>query len=186
MNRWWLYLIAVLIGVAVVDYFVVRSNFPINLHGMLNIDTDMNNKQQRALPAVPQDARLDALRHRHHLRPLTEREDGKRIEELPDGIYGFSPCSESLDAKRSSSPALEVQKRHDRIVYYVGYASTDDIGKYLARQKNFHIRMLSHPSEHASSLLEIPVYFVSNCELRSSKGGDLFDLFVRDIPELQS
>jgi len=71
-------------------------------------------------------------------------------------------------------------------VYYVGYASDEDVGKYLARPKNFHILTFPHSWEKASSLFEIPVDFVSTCDARPFGDGYLFDLFVTSIPELQS
>ncbi|MBU6435051.1 MAG: hypothetical protein KJS98_17235, partial [Nitrospirae bacterium] len=99
---------------------------------------------------------------------------------------GFSTCSELLDMKRGNKFSLEIHKRRDGIAYYVGYASDEDIGKYLARQKNFHILAFPYSRERASSLFEIPVDFVSKCEVRPYREGYLFDLFVTSIPELQS
>jgi hypothetical protein len=135
--------------------------------------------------AVPKE--VLALRKAHQLRTLTEREDGTKIQDLPNGIYGFSMCNVvSLSAKRGSISALEIHKHRDGIVYYVGYASDEHIGNYLARQKNFHILTSPHSREGASSLFEIPVEFVAKCEGRPFGDGYLFDLFVTTIPELQS
>jgi hypothetical protein len=89
---------------------------------------------------------------------------------------------ESLSAKRSNTSGLEIHKHDDGIVYYVGYASDEDIGKYLALQKHFHIITFPNSSEKATSLFQIPVEFVSKCEARSFKDGYLFDLFVTTIP----
>ena len=134
----------------------------------------------------PQPAReVLRLRHKHQLRALTEREEGIKIEELPDGIYGFSTCSVvALRATRGSTFSLEIQK-HDGIIFYVGYASDEEIDQYLTRQKNFHILTSPHPRKGASSLLDIPVEFVSKCEEHTVGDGHLFDLFVTTIPELQ-
>jgi hypothetical protein len=135
--------------------------------------------------AVPKE--VLKLRHEQRLRPLTEREDGTKIQDLPNGIYGFSKCNVvSLSAKRGSTSSLEIHKHHDGIVYYVGYASDEHIGHYLARQKNFHILTSPYSWEKASSLFEIPVEFVAKCEERLFRDGYLFDLFVTAIPELQS
>ena len=91
-----------------------------------------------------------------------------------------------MNASRTSSPSLEIHKHSDGIVYYVGYASEDQIEKYLTRQKNFHILMSLQPRGKASLVLEIPVDFVSKCTANSNGGGSQFDLFVTAIPELQS
>ena len=90
----------------------------------------------------------------------------------------------SLSSKRGNTFSLEIHK-HDGIVYYVGYASDEDIGKYLTRQKNFHIRMSPYPRKEAPSLLDIPIEFVSKCEEHPDGDGSIFDLFVSAIPELQ-
>ena len=188
MKRWYLYLITVPLGLALLVYLMVRVTSPIHFVGMRSRDNQATNTQSEVgkMPdgnAAPKD--VQELRKAHQLRPLTELEERTKIQDLPNGIYGFSMCSVvSLSAKRGSTFALEIQK-HDGIVYYVGYAAEEDIEKYLTRKKNFHILTSPHPRERASSLFEIPVEFVSKCEERPLGDGYLFDLFVTVIPELQ-
>lgn len=190
MKRWYLYLMIVPIGLVILAYLIVSLNSPINIAEIWNRDnqakkTQSNVEKMRGIKAVPED--VLELRQKHHLRPLTEGEDGRRVQDLPNGIYGYSMCNvESLKAKRGNTFSLEIHKHYDGIVYYVGYASDEHIGKYLARQKTFHILMSPHTWEQASSLLEIPIDFVSKCEARPVKDGYLFDLFITAIPELQS
>ena len=190
MKRWYLYLIAVLLGLVILASLIVRLNSPINFADIWSRDNQAKNTQSDvakmpAVDTVPRD--VLALRREHELRPLTEREDGIKIQDVPNGIYGFSMCSVvSLSAKRGNTFSLEIHKHHDGIVYYVGYASDEDIEKYLARPKNFHLLTYPHPWEKASSLYEIPIEFVSTCEVRPFVDGYLFDLFVTSIPELQS
>lgn len=189
MKQWYLYLITVPLGLVLLVYLIVRVTSPIHFAGMWSRDNQAKNTRSDVgtMPdgnAVPKE--VLELRQEHQLRPLTELEAGTKIQDLPDGIYGFSMCSVvSLSAKRSSTFSLEIQK-HDGIVYYVGYAADEDIEKYLTRKKNFHILTSPHPRERASSLFEIPVEFVSKCEERPLKDGYLFDLFVTAIPELQT
>jgi hypothetical protein len=45
--------------------------------------------------------------------------------------------------------------------------------------------MSPHPSKGASSLLDIPIEFVSKCEDRPDGDDVLVDLSVKVIPELQ-
>ena len=190
MKRWYLYLITVPLGLAILAYLIVRLNSPINFADIWSRDNQAKNTQSDVgkmpdVQAVPKD--VLALRQEHQLRPLTEREDGTKIQDLPNGIYGFSMCRVvSLSAKRGNTFSLEIHKHYDGIVYYVGYASDEDIGKYLAHQRNFHILTSPHSWERASSLFEIPIEFVSKCEERPFRDGYLFDLFVTVIPELQS
>ena len=186
MKRWALYLIVVPLGLGGLAY-LVGLNFSVNLADMWGRDYRAKNTPRDVgkFPdgnAVPQE--VLTLRHKHQLRPLTEREEGARIQDLPNGIYGFSRCSVvELRATRGNTYSLEIQK-HDGILFYVGYVSDQDIGHYLTRHKNFHILTSPHPREGASSLLDIPVEFVSKCEERSDEDGFLFDLFVKVIPEL--
>ncbi len=189
MKGWYPYLITVPLGLVILAYFIVGLNSPLNVGEFWSGDNQTKNSQSGvgkapAVKAVPKD--VLELRQTHHLRPLTEREDGTKIQELPNGIFGFSMCSVvSLSANRGNKFSLEIHK-HDGIVYYVGYASDEHIEKYLTRQKNFHILTSPHSWEGASSLFEIPVEFVSKCEERPFRDGYLFDLFVTDIPLLQS
>lgn len=190
MKRWYTYLITVPLGLVILAYFIVRLNSPLNFPEIWSRDNQTKNPQSDvgktpAVKGVPKD--ILELRQKHDLRPLTEREDGTKIQDLPNGIYGFSMCGVvSLSAKRGNTFSLEIHKHHDGIVYYVGYASDLHIGKYLARERNFHILTFPHSGERASSLFEIPVDFVSKCESHPSSDGYLFDLFVTDIPVLQS
>jgi hypothetical protein len=183
------YLIAVPFGLMILAYVIVRLNSPLNLAEILSRDNQTENTQSDIgktppVKSVPKD--VLELRQKYHLRPLTEREDGTKVQDLPNGIYGFSRCSVvSLSAKRGNKFSLEIHK-HDGIVYYVGYASDEHIEKYLTRQKNFHILASPHPREGAAVLFEIPIEFVSKCEERALRDGYLFDLFVTDIPMLQS
>ena len=190
MKRWYLYLITVPLGLMILAYLIVRLNSPINFADIWSRGNQAKNTQSDVgkMPDV-QDVPKDilTLRREHQLRPLTEREDGTKIQDVPNGKYGFSMCRVvSLSAKRGNTFSLEIHKHYDGIVYYVGYASDEDIGKYLAHQRNFHILTSPHSRERASSLFEIPIEFVSKCEESPFRDGYLFDLFVTVIPELQS
>ncbi|MBM2846493.1 MAG: hypothetical protein HW407_1805 [Bacteroidetes bacterium] len=187
MKRWALYLIAVPLGLVVLVY-LVGLNFSVNFTDMWSRDHQPKSTQ-RDVGKIPEGdtapKEVLRLRRTHQLRPLTEREEGTKIEELPNGIYGFSMCSVvTLRATRGNTFSLEIQK-HDGIMFYVGYAADEEIEQYLTRQKNFHILTSPHPRKGASSLLDIPVEFVSKCEERTVGDGYLFDLFITTIPELQ-
>jgi hypothetical protein len=190
MNRWRLYLITVPLGLVILAYFIIRWNSPMDFTDIWNRDKQAKNMQSDVkkmldVEAVPKDILM--LRREHQLRPLTEREDGSKIQDVPNGIYGFSMCSPvTLSAKRGNTFSLEIHKHHDGIVYYVGYASDEDIEKYLTRQKNFHMLTSPRSWEKAPSLFEIPIEFVFKCEERPVRDGRLFDLFVTSIPELQT
>ena len=180
-------MIAVPLGLGGLVY-LVGLNFSVDVADMWSKGPQAKNAPREAgkVPernAVPND--ILRLRHKHQLRPVTEREEGMKIDELPNGIYGFSKCNvDTLRATRGNTPSLEIQK-HGGIVFYVGYASDEDIEQYLTRQKNFHIIASPHPRKGASSLLDIPIEFVSKCVERAEGDGYIFDLFVTAIPELQ-
>jgi hypothetical protein len=189
MKRWYLVLITVSVGLVIVMY-LVRVKVPINFASMWSRANQAMNRQSDVgkLPevnAVPK----EVLKHRqaHQLRLLTEREEGTQIRDLPNGVYGFSMCNVvSLSAKPGNTFSLEIHKHDDGIVYYVGYASDEQIEKYLTQKNNFHILTSPRPREQASSLFEIPVAFVSKCEERRLGDGYLFDLFITAIPISQS
>ena len=190
MKRWYLYLITVPLGLVILTYLIVKLNSPINFANIWSRDIQGKNTQSDVgkmpdVEAVPKD--VLKLRQEHQLRPLTELEDGTKIQDVPNGIYGFSMCPVvSLSAKRGNTFSLEIHKHYDGIVYYVGYASDEQIAKYLTLQKNFHILTFPHSWERASSLFEIPIEFVSKCEVRPFGDGYLFDLFVSSIPVLET
>jgi hypothetical protein len=186
MKRWILYLIMVLLILGVLSYyFQSKVAVPFNLDAMWRTNTKEGGVSVPKVQAVPEE--ILTLRQRHHLRPLTELENGTPTRDAARGIYGFSTCDvQTLHATRTNSLSLEIHKHLDGIVYYVGYASEDHIEKYVTRQKNFHIVTSLEPRGKASVLFEIPVDFVSKCTLRSGDDGSLFDLFVTAIPELTS
>jgi hypothetical protein len=189
MKRWALYLIIVPLGLAALLY-LVGLNFSIHLEDMWSTDHQPQPKNRPRDVGKIQDGdtvpkEILRLRHNHQLRPLTKQEEGMKIEELPNGVYGFSMCSVvALRATRGNTFLLEIQK-HDGIIFYVGYAADEEIEQYLTHQKNFHILTSPYPRKGASSLFEIPVEFVSKCEERPMGDGYIFDLFVAAIPELQ-
>jgi hypothetical protein len=173
-------------AVGAVDYyFHAKLTPPLDLESIWRT----RNKQSGASAPKGEQAleEIRALRQRHHLRPLTETENGSRVRDVAKGIYGFAACDvQTINAARTSTSSMEIHKHLDGIVYYVGYASEDHIEKYMTRQKNFHILVSLQPRGKASLVLEIPVDFVSKCTLSSGGDGSLFDFFVAAIPELQS
>jgi hypothetical protein len=190
MKRWPFYLLIVLAVLGIFVYFLFKLNSSVNIAGMWSRDNQTKNTRS-VVQKVPDEETTPrdmlGLRREHQLRALTESENGIKIQDAPNGVYGFSMCSvESLRTKRGNTASLEIHKHQDGIVYYVGYASPEDVEKYLARPKNFHILTFPRPGDKASSLFEIPVDFVSKCDARPVGDSYVFDLFVASIPELQS
>jgi hypothetical protein len=186
MKRWIFYLMVVLLAVGMLDYyFLAKLTPPLDLDAIWKT---RNARSDVSMPEGQQDPEdVRALRQRHHLRPLTDIENGIPVREVAKGTYGFAACDvQTIHATGRGTPSLEVHKHLDGIVYYVGYASEDHIEKYLTRQKNFHILLSLQPRGKAQLLLEIPVDFVSKCTVSSVGDGSVFDLFVTAIPELQS
>ena len=188
MKRW--YLIIVFLGTMILGYLAVKTYSPINLAGIWHDMTNQARQTTRGDMTSSPDlnhARMDVLelRQRDQLRPLTQSEEGRQIQDLPQGIYAFSMCGVPSARAKHEKSLLEIHKHADGIVYYVGYASQDHIDKYFARQKNFHILTSPTWSQKTPLLFEIPIDFVFKCETRPLKEGYLFDLFVTTIPELK-
>ena len=186
MKRWIFYLIMVVLAVGIVDYYFLAKVTPrFDLESIWKTRNKQGGTSVAKGQQEPEEIR--ALRQRHHLRPLTETENGSGIRDVAKGIYGFAACDvQTINAARTSTSSLEIHKHLDGIVYFVGYASEDHIEKYMTRQKNFHITVLLQPRAKTSLVLEIPVDFVSKCTLSSGGDEPVFDLFVAAIPELQS
>ena len=186
MKRWSSYLILAFIVLGVIDHYFFHR-----LTEFLNGGVMRNTSHKQGGPVAPHEENVPReildLRQRHHLRPLTTAESGARTRDLAYGVYGFASCdAQILTASRPKDPALEIHKHLDGIVYYVGYASEEQIEKYFTRQKNFHILASPMPRRKAALLFEIPVDFVSTCAVRAVGDGVLFDLFVTAIPELHT
>jgi hypothetical protein len=186
MKRWIFYVVMVLVVATIVGYYL-RSKVDVPL----NLDVMWKAHSKPGTASVPMEREAPeeilALRQKHHLRPLTEMESGTPARDVARGTYGYSTCDvQTLNASRRNGVPLEIHKHLDGIVYYVGYASEDDVEKYVTRQKNFHIIASSERRGKAPLLFEIPVDFVSKCTMRSGDDRQSFDLFVTAIPELQS
>ena len=186
MKRWPLSLIVILLIAGVLYYYAHPD-----VTGPLDLDVIWKTKNKENGASAAKEPRIAKeileLRQRHLLRPLTDAESGMRTRELAGGIYGFATCDgQTLSATRTNGPSLEIHKHRDGIAYYVGYASEEQIEKYLTRQKNFHILASLEPRQQASLLFEIPIDFVSKCTPRSEGDNTVFDLFVTAIPELQT
>ena len=182
MKRFFLYLL-LLAGALGATYLLgVKLNSPLDDSQLATI-----GHQSTKIEPDPVRQEVADMRRRHHLRPLTELENGTALQSLPKGIYGFAACgATSITAKRDTQPLIEIHKRLDGITYYVAYASKEDIGKYLARERNFHIRASPYVRDKATLLFEIPIDFVFKCEARSSGKHQVYDLFVTSIPELNT
>ena len=181
MKRFSLYLL-LLAGVLGATYVVgLKLNSPLD-------DSQLTTIGHQSTKIEPNPVRQEVadMRRRHHLRPLTELENGTTLQSLPKGIYGFSACGATSITANRDTQLIEIHKRLDGIAYYVAYASKEDIGKYLAREKNFHIRAFPYVRDKATLLFEIPIDFVFKCEARSSGKGQVYDLFVTSIPELNT
>jgi hypothetical protein len=188
MRRWYPSLLIVCLGVIILGYLVVKTPSPLVeiWRDMLNQGRQTRHSDLKSSEDVKDPKEVLQLRLRDQLRPLTDAEEGRTIQDLPNGIYAFSMCGvPSVKAKRDKTYLLEIHKHADGIVYYVGYASQDHIDKYFSRQKNFHIITSPHSLEKTPQLFEIPVDFVFKCEPRPFKETYVFDLFVTVIPELK-
>lgn len=177
-------MVMVLVLLGLLDYYYL-SKWTAPIEAMLKTHTRQNSASATKERSAPEE--ILALRQRHHLRPLTEKENGTSIRDAANGTYGFATCdAQAVNAARTNSSSVEIQKHLDGIVYYVGYASEDHVEKYFSRQKNFHILLSLERSRKASLVFEIPVDFVSKCTMSSAAEGPVYDLLVVAIPELQS
>ena len=164
--KWWYpYLVTVPLAVAMFGYLLFQA---------MNFSNGSTVNDAIPAPAIA----LEEIRKNHHLRPLSDIEDGITIEKVPSGIYGFSMCTIMLRTRPTSFFSLEIHKHYDETIYYVGFVSNEHAGKFAAHQKHFDITVYPQPWEGASSIIEIPGDLVSRCQVRPFRRSYTYDLFL--------
>jgi len=125
MKRWLILLVMAVALLGLLDYYYL-SKWTAPIEAMLKTHRTHNSASASKEQGAPEE--ILALRQRHHLRALTEKENGTRIRDVANGTYAFATCdAQTVTAARTNSSPLEIQKHLDGIVYYVGYASEDHV-----------------------------------------------------------
>jgi hypothetical protein len=106
----------------------------------------------------PVEAKRQALRARHQVRPLRQLEDGFGFGKLPDGAYGFTmlPASRDSPVLRTKQPGLfEIHKTPEGSMLIVGFTSSATAAA-MATQR-VRAPLFAEPVTEAPILVSIPV-----------------------------
>ena len=115
-----------------------------------------------------------ALREEHGVRPLTEEEEGTGIDQLPEGVYGFTCAVGQWDAplfRKKIFLSYEMHKRRDGSPVLVGYVSPEDAERMKPREGVVTIHLFPDRQEGATELVSIPLERVRRHRQHSERTG---------------
>ncbi len=115
-----------------------------------------------------------ALREEHGVRPLTEEEEGMGIDQLPDGVYGFTNAVGQWDAplfRKKIFLSYEMHKLRDGSPVLIGYVSPEDAERMRQPTGTVTIRLFPERQDDASHLVHIPLERVRRHKQHSERMG---------------
>jgi hypothetical protein len=115
-----------------------------------------------------------ALREEHGVRPLTEEEEGTGIDQLPDGVYGFTNAVGQWDAplfRKKIFLSYEMHKLRDGSPLLIGYVSSDDAERMRHSSEGVTIRLFPDRQPDAPHLVSIPLERVRRHKQHSERTG---------------
>ncbi len=115
-----------------------------------------------------------ALREEHGVRPLTEAEEGTGIDQLPEGVYGFTCAVGQWDAplfRRKIFLSYEMHKLRDGSPVLIGYVSPEDAERMKHRESAVTIHLFPDRQEGATELVSIPLERVRRHRQHSERTG---------------
>jgi hypothetical protein len=100
----------------------------------------------------------EQLRAERKLRNLSKQEEGAGIDQLPNGIYGFSyaPATETPVFARRSYHSFEVHKFTDGTSHMLAYVTADQAKQVLAAHEDMDVIVYPEPFESSTTLITIP------------------------------
>lgn len=120
-----------------------------------------------------------ALREEHGVRPLTEEEEGTGIDQLPEGVYGFTNAVGQWDAplfRKRIYLSYEMHKLRDGSPVLIGYVSSEDAERMRQSTGTVTIRLFSDRQEAAPHLVHIPLERVRRHKQHSERTGQGLEL----------
>ena len=133
--------------------------------------------------SLPQDMQraVDAIRSAHQLRPLTEDESGGGVDNLPQGVYGFtySPALENFPLfKVRDLRCYEGHKLADGSVVLLGFLTAADKQTLETTAEKATIHLFAEPTGDVGELVSIPMSRVLGHVEYSQRGGKGLELSV--------
>ncbi len=129
-------------------------------------------------PVIEEPERI-ALREKHQVRPLTEEEEGTGIDQLPEGVYGFTCAVGQWDAplfRRRIFLSYEMHKLPDGSPVLVGYVSPQEAERLNRAEEGVTIRLFPDRQGEATELISIPLERVRRHRQHSERTGQGLEL----------
>ncbi|MCS6816369.1 MAG: hypothetical protein N0A16_10690 [Blastocatellia bacterium] len=115
-----------------------------------------------------------ALREEHGVRPLTEEEEGTGIDQLPEGVYGFTSAVGQWDAplfRKKIFLSYEMHKLRDGSPVLIGYVSSEDAERMRRPTGTATIRLFPDRQDDAPHLVCIPLEQIRRHKQHSERTG---------------
>lgn len=116
----------------------------------------------------------ESVRSRNQVRPLTEAEDGRAIDDVPLGIYAYAYAPGSDATPLYAKPrhlAFEMHKLADGAVRLLGFLEADLAKKVEAGTEDVLIRLGAAPTAEKPVLVEIPSERIFRVKEHSNRDG---------------
>ena len=108
--------------------------------------------------SLTREADREQLRAARGLSLVQEDHEGRDVDTLPNGVYGFtySPGRDSVPLFRKSTyQAFEIHKLHDGSVHYLGYLTAEDARRLRASEQGAALRVYPEPYGEATEFASL-------------------------------
>ncbi len=118
-------------------------------------ESDVTSKPDPAASVHPE---MEALRAKHRVGTIAEKDEGASVDHLPDGIFGFScaPHQESPLFRKRVFQSFEVHKLAGGEVFFIGFASENDAAALSEKSEPAEISLYPEPWSDAAKVIAVP------------------------------
>ncbi len=102
---------------------------------------------------------MEELRAARHLRLITKEEAGASIDDIANGLYGFTyaPQSEGIPLFETQGfQVFEVHKLHDGSVHILGYMTAEQAIALDSSGEPRELKLYPEPYQEAQSFVSLP------------------------------
>jgi hypothetical protein len=137
-----------------------------------------------ASPATPTpntELEMEALRTRLNLQRVTPELEGLSLAQMPDGVYGYSFSSASVESPLFSArqfQSFEWHKLHDGTLQVLGFAKPDEAAALIADQEPVDFNLYPDPHGASNQLVCVPLNRVRRQKPPSRSDGNFMALHV--------
>jgi len=124
---------------------------------------------------------FEAIRKEHALRELNEVESGDGIDNLPNGVFGFtySPAQENFPLfNRRDLRSYEGHKLSDGSAILLGFLTADEKKSFDTTSGNETIHLFAEPEGEANLLVRVPMTRVLGSVEHSQRGNKGVELSI--------